>query len=214
MPEPTTTTPPPDSGTGAPPEGGTGAAGAGTTPPPTTPPPGTTPPKTFTQEEMDAIIGARLAREKPDPEVARKAAEYDKLQEGQKTELQKAQDRADKAEAKAKDAEAKADQTLVRAAIIEQATVQKAADSQIVVALLAGDPTITVEDGEVKGVKEAVAKLLKSKPILAGTAGAASGGQFGGNDQRTIDERIAEAERAGKFGEARDLKIQKGLATR
>ena len=62
-----------------------------------------------------------------------------------------------------------------------------------------------------KGAKEAVKALLKEKPILAGTAGAASGGQFGGDDPRSIDEKIAEAERNGKWAEARDLKVRKGL---
>ena len=49
--------------------------------------------KTFTQAEMDAIIGDRLARERAKyadyNEVKAKAAKYDEVEEAQKTELQK-----------------------------------------------------------------------------------------------------------------------------
>ena len=58
--------------------------------------------KTFTQEELDSIITERLGRERQKyadyDSLKKKADEYDKQQEANKTELQKATERAEKAE--------------------------------------------------------------------------------------------------------------------
>lgn len=55
-------------------------------------------PRTFTQEELDAIVGDRLARERAkysDYEALKeKAAQYDAAKEAEKTELQKATETA------------------------------------------------------------------------------------------------------------------------
>lgn len=60
--------------------------------------------KTFTQAEVDQIVGERLARERGKyadyEDFKTKAAEYDKLQESQKTEIQKAQEKAEKLQKK------------------------------------------------------------------------------------------------------------------
>jgi hypothetical protein len=57
------------------------------------------PERTFTQAEMEAIIGERLKREKAKyadySELQAKAAEYDKAQEASKSELQKAVEERD-----------------------------------------------------------------------------------------------------------------------
>jgi predicted nucleic acid-binding Zn-ribbon protein len=56
--------------------------------------------KTFTQEEVNAILGERLAREREKyeginlEELKAKAEQFDKLEEANKSELQKANDRA------------------------------------------------------------------------------------------------------------------------
>lgn len=59
--------------------------------------------RTFTQSELDAIIGDRLARAKEkysDYEILKdKASKFDELEEASKTELQRATERAEKAEA-------------------------------------------------------------------------------------------------------------------
>lgn len=56
--------------------------------------------RTFTQEELNAIVGKRVAEERgkySDYEALKeKATQLDQLQESQKTELQKAVERADK----------------------------------------------------------------------------------------------------------------------
>lgn len=59
--------------------------------------------KTFTQSELDQIIGERLKRERekyPDYDALKeKAARLDKIEEDAKTELQKAQEKTEKLEA-------------------------------------------------------------------------------------------------------------------
>ena len=59
--------------------------------------------RTFTQAEMDAIIGDRLKRERAKyadyDELKTKATAYDEAAEASKSELQKAVERAEKAEA-------------------------------------------------------------------------------------------------------------------
>ena len=61
------------------------------------------PAKTFTQAEMDAIIGERLKRERDKyadyEELKTKAAAYDEAAEAAKSDLEKAVERAEKAEA-------------------------------------------------------------------------------------------------------------------
>lgn len=55
--------------------------------------------RTFTQEELNAIVGKRLAEEKGKyadyEELKKKAAAFDEAEEAQKSELQKATERAD-----------------------------------------------------------------------------------------------------------------------
>lgn len=166
----------------------------------------------FTQEEFDRIIADRVSRAKP--------KDYDDLvklrdaqaaaAEKEKTDLQKAQDAQKAAETAAQAATARANQMLVRAAIITEAAAQNAADAEVVVALLAGGDSITVEDdGSIKGAKQAVKKLLEEKPFLVkGKSPAANGGEFGGNDQKTLQARIAEAEGRKDWATARRLKLE------
>lgn len=69
--------------------------------------------KTFTQSEMDAIIGERLNRLKAKyadyEELSQKAKAYDDAAEASKSELQKAVERAEKAEAELKAVRAEKD---------------------------------------------------------------------------------------------------------
>src|SRR5574337_85145 len=198
---PDLTTPPADGQQGTPPtDGGTG-----------TPP--AKPEKTFTQAELDAIIEQRLKRAVPADyeELKTIAAKAKEKEDQEKTELQKATEAQALAEKRAREAVENANARLRKAAIIEEATLQGAADNEIVIALLASSDDITVEDdGTVKGVKKAVGDLLKAKPFLAkGAAGTASGGQFGGQQHQSIDEKIAAAEAKGDYAEVRRLKVQK-----
>lgn len=174
--------------------------------------------RTFSQADVDRIVQDRLARE------SAKYADYDDLKkrvteadEAGKTELTKAQERAQKAEEAAKAAEDRSRLILRRGAIISEATSQGAVDADTVYALLASDDTIVVaKDDSVAGARDAVAALLKAKPFLKGEAGGKPsggkpGGQFGGNDPASVRDRIAQLESEGKHGEARRLKIEQGL---
>ena len=204
-------------GTATPPADGTAST------PPATPPIGTgTPPtvpesKSFTQAELDAIIADRLARHTAKfadyDELKAKVAKVDEADENAKTELQKALDKAAKAELAGNTAIERANATLRRASIYSEATKQNAVDGDTVVALLAGNATVAVDkDGNVTGAAEAVKVLLHDKPfLLKGPPTAGAHGEFGGNDPSTLKEKIAALERAGKWAEARDLKITMGL---
>ncbi len=138
--------------------------------------------KTFTQDELDRIIAERLHRAVPAnlDELRSKAAEFDKLQEGQKSELQKAQERAAQAERAGAEALAKAGAALKRAALLAAATAQKAIDPETVAQLLAASGEVTVDGDAVAGADEAVKKLLKEKPFLATPGATTTGGQAGG----------------------------------
>lgn len=175
-----------------------------------------TPKLTMTQEELDRIIADRLARAKP-KDYDDLVALRDKVTadaNAKKDELTLAKEAQATAEAAAKTATERANATLRRAAIIAEAATQNAVDADMVATLLTGDGTITVEeDGTVKGVKQAVKKLLEEKKFLAKGAASTSGGEFGGNDKPTLQEQIAAAETAKDFALARRLKIQ-GLAAR
>lgn len=164
----------------------------------------------MTQEDFDRIIADRVARAKPKDydDLVKLRDERDAAAEKEKTDLQKEKDRAAAAEAKTAETEARANRILVKAAITAEAAAQNAADADTVVALLADNDSITVEGETVKGAKQAVKKLLEEKTFLVKAAsGSASGGQFGGNDGKTLQEQIAEAESKKDWATARRLKL-------
>jgi hypothetical protein len=176
-------------------------AGPGKPPEGTPPTPPEAPkPITMTQEEFDRIIADRVRRAKPADydDLLKLKAEKDAAAEAEKTELEKAKDAQKAAEKAVKDKNSLANAKLVRAELLSEATTQNAADTDIVIALLAGSKDITVDDdGNVLGVKEAVMQLLKDKPVLVKGKGApsASGGEFGGSDPKTKAAKIADLER-------------------
>jgi hypothetical protein len=206
----------------------TGTPGDGTqgTPDPATPP--ATPvtgaaetPKpetrTFTQEQLDAIVTDRVARAKPaDYDEAKAALEAQrKREEGEKTELQKAQDKAAEDEAGRKAAEIRADNAL-RSAEIRIEAMKQGGDEELVEMALAADTSIEVKDGKVVGAQKAVEKLLERKPNLKIGTNRVSGGQFGGTDQSTVAEQIAALHQKGdrdSMAEARRLQIAQSIAS-
>jgi len=138
------------------------------------------PSKAFSQEEVDRIIKERLQRERQSAE--KKYADYDDLKKAA-TKLKKIED-ANKSEAdkKAELMKALEDQyaelqrqnarlaqeqveTLIKVAVITEATKRKfidPGDSYRMIDL----STLTVEEGDVKGVEEALEALAKEKPYL------------------------------------------------
>jgi hypothetical protein len=211
---PESTTPPADGTTGTP-----AATGDGTqsqTPAPTA---GDTNPqtgKTFTQEELNQIVADRVARAKPaDYDEAKAAmAELNSIKEGQKTDLQKAQEAAESRKQERDSARSELNAAR-RTAEIRIEALKQGADEELTMALLANDATIKVEDGRVVGAAEAVAALIERKPNLKTGGTRQSAGEFGGNDGATVAEKIAALEREGtkdSLREARRLKIRQGLS--
>jgi hypothetical protein len=152
---------------------------------------------TLTQADLDKIIAERVRRAKPDDydELVKLREERDAKAEAEKTELQKEKDARAEAEKASKARMKAANERLIRAAILTEAAAQNASDSDIVFALLSGSKDVTVDDeGEVLGAKEAVAKLLSEKPILARGKSSSSGAEFGGNDPKTAAAKITELE--------------------
>ena len=199
-------TPPGDGTTGNPTPQATPPASDGGNP---------TPGRTFTQAELDAIVQDRVARAKPaDYDEARAALEeLNRRKEGEKSDLQKAQEERDREKARADGAEGRANEAL-RVAAIQVEALKQGADEELVALALASDDTIAVKDGKVTGAAEAVAKLLERKPNLKAGGIRQSGGEFGGVDGTTVAEQIAALEAKGdkaSIAEARRLKISQQL---
>jgi len=90
-------------------------------------PPENDPPKTFTQDELNSILAKEKRKEEAKyAEYRRKAAEYDKLQEASKTELQKLQDKYAAAEKRAAALEAERDLEKWRAKYGREAGIPEA----------------------------------------------------------------------------------------
>lgn len=139
-------------------------------------------PRTFTQEQVDKMIQARVARVKSTPpadyeELKAKAAKLDELEEANKTELEKAQGSADKWRSKADEWKAKyealeAEQQ--RAREIAQMAAQYDVDADML-SRMAGD----VEDN---------AKYLASVEAARPKFGAVHDDGEQGSTGRTLEE--------------------------
>lgn len=138
--------------------------------------------RTFSQAELDRVVKERLARQKAQfgdyDDLKTKATEYDKLAEAQKTELQKAQDRAAELEQKMTAAEQRAQETALKAAVISEAAKKNVIDPDVAVALIDKGALEFGEDGSPMNVAELVDALLEQRPYLV----AASGGSRGNAD--------------------------------
>lgn len=160
-----------------------GGSDIGTPPPepPTSPP---TSDKTFTQADLDRIVGERLAREKAKvPEdydaLKAKAAKYDEAEAANKTELEKAQQRAAEAETKAAQSDARATRAERDRVVLEAAsrpvTVGESelrfVDPTLALRLVADD----VDHTDQSAVTTALAQVLTRHPYLAGTGTTTSG---------------------------------------
>ena len=126
--------------------------------------------RTFTQTELDAIIADRLKRERAKTadydDLKAKASKLDELEEAQKSELEKAQERADKAEALAKAAEERAQAIALRSAIVAAASRLDFVDPEDAFALLDKSALSTTDEGKLEGVDEALKALAEAKPHL------------------------------------------------
>lgn len=170
--------------------------------------------RTFSQADLDKIVQDRLARERAKYEgfddLKKKADEFDKLQEAQKTELERANEARAKAERDAADAAERAQRLLADTAIIT-AAAGKFADPADAVALLDRAQIDFADDGTPTNVGDLVSALLEAKPHLAASrpvGSADQGARSGGADQITrqqlasmspeqINKALAEGKLAG-----------------
>ena len=128
--------------------------------------------KTFTQEELDAVIADRLKRErektKDYADLKKKAEEYDKWQASQMTEQEKLQKELAAAQSKAGIALAAANERLIKAEVKAQALALGIIDPDAAYALM-DKTSVKVDDaGNVAGVKESLEALAKAKAYLIG----------------------------------------------
>lgn len=165
--------------------------------------------KTFTQDELNRI----LARETGKLDADAKA--WRDYQASKQTEEEKAKQERDQAKQEAEVATQRANRRLIQADIRLEAAAAGVRPEAIslVVKALSDDESIAVDDktDEVKGVKKAVEAFVKDNEYLKSTASTPgkSGGEFGGQVNKTLDDQIAEAEAKGDWRLSRRLKLQK-----
>jgi len=167
-------------------------------------------PRTFTQEEVDGFIKGRADRI-----AAQKYGDYDALkdkaekwaefEESQKTELEKAQNRATELEAERDKALATGRTQALQAAVMSAAALAGAAHPGDAFALvdatglaIGDDGKVTGADAAVKGLVEAGRLVLSGKPPAPGLDGGAGSGKSPGDKEKalTVDE-LSAARKAG-----------------
>jgi hypothetical protein len=147
------------------------------------------PPKTYSKRELDAIVAKAVTAARKDfsnyAELQGKAAELDRLQEASKSNEEKLRERADRAVRERDAALSRAQSTMVRSAIVAEASRLGAVDPEAVAALLPRDDLV-IENDEVIGVEEAVKALLIKKPYLAQRGAQRAGAEIQGGGQQAI----------------------------
>ena len=130
--------------------------------------------RTFTQEELEDILGERLARErekfKDYDELKKASDELSKLKQAQMTELEKAQAAAKAAEEEKQKVLAMANERLIKGEVKAAAAELGFVDADAAYALLDKAQVKIQDNGTVDGVKPALEALLKAKPYLNGQA--------------------------------------------
>lgn len=157
--------------------------------------------KTFSQADVDKIVEARLAKERRSEsyrELERKAAAYDKTVEENKTELQKAQERAAALEAENK--------RITRENLVSKVCLEKGIPAKFA-QLITGDDEESITQSadlvaELQGA-HASERTLTNTPLK-------SEGKTP-HDEPSIDEQIQAAEKDGNIALAIALKSQKLL---
>lgn len=130
--------------------------------------------ETFTKAQLEDIIKQRLASERKKYEgfddLKKKASEYDKIQQGNMSELEKLNQKLAEEQQKAEQAQAKLTSTLIKNAVMSEAVKAGAVDPDTVYALVHASSdfgNISVDDElNVTGADAVVAALLNAKPFL------------------------------------------------
>jgi hypothetical protein len=124
------------------------------------------------------------------------AARARELEDAQRTDLEKAQAKADALQAQLDAANARVTDALIRAAIEREAHAQGAVKAETVYRLVDRAAIEVAEDGSVKGAEKAVKALLEAEPYLKASANAGAGAAVPGtpkpNGQRTPEDLVKE----------------------
>lgn len=175
---------------------------------------------TFSQADVDRIVGERLARDRKDrpsdEQIAELQAAKTKLEEieaANATELEKATKRAETAEAAARDATESVKKTRLESAILAEASKsdRKVVDPQAVLTLLDRTKLELDGDGNPTNIATAMDALLAEKTYLVGSGGngrgaggnADQGARGGGENQLTSTEGMTPEEIATAVSEGR-----------
>lgn len=140
--------------------------------PPPDPPTDPAPERTYTTDDVNRIVQERLARQKEKyadyADLKAKAAKFDEVEQQQKTELERAQERAAALERDLADATAARQDSLLRAAVISEAAKRNVHDPDAALALVDRSLLEFGEDGTPSNIADAMDSLLKAKPYLVG----------------------------------------------
>jgi hypothetical protein len=171
--------------------------------------------KLFTQDDLNRIIPQRAQQAvrsflkdvgvEDEDELKNIVSTYQQIQEEQKSELQKAQERADKAEREREAALTRAQDMLLQSAFLAEAAKVGAAHPEDAFHLADLGVVTVGEDGTVSGVDKAVQLLvdqgrlvMAGKPKPPGLDGGAGSGQRPSEEK--VDLTEAELEVARKLG--------------
>ncbi len=169
--------------------------------------------RTFTQEELNAIVQDRLGRERKKFEdyddLKTKADKWAELEESQRTELEKAQNRATELEAERDKALLEANSRILSASVMSAAALAGAAHPGDAFALVDLAGLSIGDDGKVTGATEAVKVLVEAgrlvisgKPHAPGLDGGAGAGDRPGDKKLVLSaEELQAAQKMGVTAE-------------
>lgn len=169
------------------------------------------PERTFTQAELDTFLARQkrqlLAGADDVAQLREKAKRLDELEEQSKTELERERDRAARAEEELTRIRETAQQQLIQAAVLSEATKQKALKPEHMHRLIDLDTVTVGDDGQVIGAEDAVKAFLESNPEYVGRPQAPAGSADQG---ARPSAQITEADLAKMTPEAIDAAHREG----
>lgn len=180
--------------------------------------------RTFSQEDLNAVVAREVERQQsrqrqelaqrlgvPIDQLDQELERAAEARKNQMSELEKTQAELERLKSERDTALSQANERLLQAEIMVQAREMGFVDADDAFRLLDREG-VTIEDGKVSGVEDALKSLAEAKPHLLGqgTGGPAKGGSdFDGgaaNNAGTYEQQIAEAEANGDFEKALSLK--------
>lgn len=169
------------------------------------------PERTFTQAELDTFLARQkrqlLAGADDVAQLREKAKRLDELEEQSKTELERERDRAARAEEELTRIRETAQRQLIQAAVLSEATKQKALKPEHMHRLIDLDTVTVGDDGQVIGAEGAVKAFLESNPEYVGRPQAPAGSADQG---ARPSAQITEADLAKMTPEAIDAAHREG----